>query len=79
MIKYSLVEGNVSLSVGIKSSETQARPCGTLFRLHEDPGGELSDPSQAGCLPVHHHASHHNNNGLNLRTCKPVPIEWCPL
>jgi hypothetical protein len=26
------------------------------------------------CLPAHCHASHHDNSGLNLRTCEPAPI-----
>jgi hypothetical protein len=40
-----------------------------LFLLpagHADPDGKLSATSLAPSLPAHHHASHHDYNGLNL-------------
>jgi hypothetical protein len=38
---------------------------------------ELS-ASPMPCLPGHCHASHHDDDGLIFRTCKPAPIK-CPL
>ena len=37
--------------------------------------GELSAPSPAPCLPVCHHAPHHEENRLKLWNCKPAPIK----
>ena len=60
-----LVGGSVSLEVDFEVSKAQARPSGSLS-LPVDPGVELSAPSPAPCLPAGHHASHHDDNGLNL-------------
>ena len=38
---------------------------------------ELSAPPLAPCLPGYCHASHLDDNGLNLCTCKPDPIKCC--
>jgi hypothetical protein len=37
-----------------------------LFLLPANPDVELSASSPSSCLPVHHCASHHDDNGLNL-------------
>jgi hypothetical protein len=45
--------------------------CGMLFLLPVDPDVELSATSPALCLSACHacrHASHHDDNGLNLLT-----------
>lgn len=46
-----------------------------LFLLPSDQDGELSAPSLAPCLPACHHVSCHNDNGLNLWSCKLLSIE----
>ena len=45
-----------------------------VFCLPSEQCVELSAPP-APCLPGHCHASHQDDNGLNLRTCKPAPNE----
>ena len=60
------VGGSVSLRVGFEFSDDQARPNVTLFLLPDDPDIKLPATSLAPCLPACHHASCHDNNGLNL-------------
>ena len=38
----------------------------SLFLLPANPDEELSDTCPASCLSAYHHASYHDNNGLNL-------------
>jgi hypothetical protein len=46
------------------------KPCQwhTLFLLPVDPDAELSATSPVPCLPVCHHASHHDDDGASLWT-----------
>jgi hypothetical protein len=43
--------------------------------LPSDEDVELSVP----CLPGHCNTSSYGDTGLNLGTCKPSPIKYCPL
>ena len=53
--------------VGFEVSDAQARPSVPLFFLSTaDWDVELSAISSAPCLSVCHHASCHDDNGLNL-------------
>lgn len=54
----------VSLGVGFRVSNAQARCSVSLFLLSADLDSELSATFTAHCLPACHHASH--NNELNL-------------
>jgi len=45
--------------------------------LPVDQDAELSVLSPAPCLPRCCHASCHDDNGLNIRNCKPVPVKCC--
>ena len=56
----------VSVGMVFEVSNAQARPLVTLFLLPADLDVELSDTSPAPSLLAYHHASHHDNNGLNL-------------
>jgi hypothetical protein len=56
----------VSLGMGLDGSEAQAWPNVTLFLRPADPDEELSASSMGPCLPVCHHASLHDSNGLNF-------------
>jgi hypothetical protein len=47
---------------GFEVSEAQARPKASLL----PPVIKLLAPFPVPCLPACHHASHHDNNGLNL-------------
>jgi hypothetical protein len=42
-------------------------------------GSRCSPLLPALCLPGHCHVSCHDDNGLNLWTCKPALIKCCPL
>ena len=46
---------------------------------YQDQDVELSAPSPAPCLLACCHASHHDENGLNLWNFKPSPTECLPL
>jgi hypothetical protein len=53
--------------VGFEVSEAEARSVShSLFLLSDDLDVELSAPSPALSLPVYHHASLHDDNGLNF-------------
>jgi hypothetical protein len=54
----------VLLAMGFEVSKVPARPRVSLFLLPVDLDVELS-ASSTSCLPVCHHASHHDDNGLN--------------
>ena len=56
----------MSLGVGFKDSDAQAKPGVALFQLPADPDVELSATSPVPCLTAHHHASHHEDNRLNI-------------
>jgi hypothetical protein len=63
--------GRKCVTVGWALRFQKVKPClvaHSLFLLLANPGVELSAPSSALCLPVGGHASHHDNNGLNLST-----------
>jgi hypothetical protein len=49
----------------VEVSKAQARSSFSLFLLLADPDKELSAISSASRLPTCHHASHHDDNGLN--------------
>jgi hypothetical protein len=54
----------VSLGVCLRGLRSSGSHC--LFLLPMDPDGDLLVISPAPCLPVCHHASHHDSNELNL-------------
>lgn len=64
--RCGLVEGNMSLEVGLEVSSAlgSRRPVSQSLLAH--PNVELSVASPAPCLPVCCHASHRDDNGLNL-------------
>jgi hypothetical protein len=74
-VKCDLVGRSMSLEAGFEVSDAQAMPSVTLFLLPANPDVELSATCVAPCLPVCYHASCHDNNGLNLWTCRPAPIK----
>lgn len=43
--------------------------------LFMDPDVEFSASLPAWCLPKNFHTFHHDDNGLHMLTCKPVPIK----
>lgn len=49
----------------LRFQKPKTRSSGSLFLLPEDQDAELLAPSPAPCLPVHSHASYHDDNGLN--------------
>ena len=60
---------------GFEVSEAQVWPVWhSLFLLPANPDVELVATSPAPCLPACCHASHHDDNGLNL--CK-TPLMKC--
>jgi hypothetical protein len=79
-----LLGGGVSQGVGFEVSRAQAQPSCFLFLLPAGPDPELSTlPQQlarlcAAVLPAMMccRAPCHDDNGLNLRNCKPAPIKW---
>jgi hypothetical protein len=53
--------------------------CDTVFSsLPVDQDIELS-ALPVPCLPGCCHASHHDDNGLNLQNCRTAPVKWFPL
>jgi hypothetical protein len=64
----------MSLGVGFGVSNALVGPSVVPSRLLMDLEVELSATSLAPCLPMCYRASHHDDNGLNLRTSKPAPI-----
>jgi hypothetical protein len=52
----------VSLGVGDFTCSSKAQ-CSIIFLLPDDLDVELSAASPAPCLPVHHHAFCHGDNG----------------
>ena len=67
---------SVSLGVGgnlrlLCSSSSQWGKRGSVFSWFPLEDLELSAPSSAPCFPRCYHASHHDDNGMNLWTCKP--------
>uniref|UniRef100_A0A8C6GL42 Uncharacterized protein n=1 Tax=Mus spicilegus TaxID=10103 RepID=A0A8C6GL42_MUSSI len=48
--------------------------CLSLFLLPEELDVELANCSPAPCLPVCHHESNHDDNGLNLCNCKQALV-----
>jgi hypothetical protein len=68
--------GGVSVGAGFDVSYAQATPSVAHSLLIPE---ELSAQSVClSCLPGCCHASYHDDNGLNLRTCKPAPIKCFP-
>jgi hypothetical protein len=63
--RCGLVGRSVSQRVASEISETQARPSVTLFLLSADPDVELLANFPVPCLLTYHHASYHDDNGLN--------------
>jgi hypothetical protein len=66
--RHGSVGGSVSLSVSFEVWETQDRLSGSSWRQPTDLDVEFLAPSPASCLPACWHASHHDDNGLNLWT-----------
>jgi hypothetical protein len=59
----------VLLGLDFEVSNAQARPHSvTLFLLPDNPDVELLALSKTSCVLVCHHASHHDEHGLNLQT-----------
>ena len=58
-------------------SHAQAMPMvvQSLLMLSTDQDVELLAPPPPACLPSCCHASHHENNVLNVRSCKPASIK----
>ena len=57
----------MSLGVGFEVSEVQARASvSQSLPAAAGPDVELSATSPAPCLPACHHASYHDDNGVNL-------------
>ena len=58
----------MSLGVGFEVSDAQAMPSAahSPLLLPEEPYIELSATSPAPCLPACHHASHNEDNEINL-------------
>jgi hypothetical protein len=67
----------VSVEVDFRVLNSQARLSVSLFLLPADSDVELSTFS-APCLPECHHVLYHDENELNLWTCKSVPIKCFP-
>ena len=61
-----LVGGSVSMVEECEALKAYAKPRVSLFFLPIDQVGELSALSPAPCLPSCCHASHHDDNRLNL-------------
>ena len=62
-----LLGGSVSLGQALMSQKLKpGLVAHCLFMLSQDPDIELSATSPAPCLPACHHASHHDDNGLDL-------------
>ena len=71
-----LLEDVGHLGAGSELSYAQAMPIVThSLLLPANQNIELLAP----CLTVCCHASHHDDNGLNLSNCKPVPVKCFPL
>ena len=68
----------MSLCMGFEVSEAQVRPsvARILFLLPADSDVELSATSPAPCLPVCHHAFHHDNNELSLWTVRQPQLNF---
>ena len=62
---------SLSLEVGFEVSDAQARPSVTLFYFCWSRWRNLSyfSSTMSACMP---YASHHDDTGLNLWTCKPA-------
>ena len=67
----------MSLGVGLKVSNVQARPSVLFFLLLAQPDVERSATAPASCLSVCCCASCHANKGLNL--CESIPVTCFPL
>lgn len=79
MRKCCLIGRRMSLGVGFKVSDAQARPNVTLSLLFPaSTDTELLANSPALCLPVCHHASWTDKNGLNPN-CKPTSVKCFPV
>ena len=82
---YGLSLGNVSLcrwALWAPSAQTLLSAEETLLLAASErvsPDVEFSAPSPAPFLHGCCCAFHHDNNGLNLGNCKPVPVKCCPL
>ena len=74
----ALLEEVCHCGCGCWDSRVQAPPSKVICWWPSDQVVELS-ASPAPHLPGCCHVSCHDNNGLNLWTCKPVPIRCCPL
>lgn len=77
----------MSLRVGFRISNPQARPTGSSLPAAYDPSidrsigwdEELLAASPVQCLPALHHPIHHDENGLNLSHHKATLTKCFPL
>lgn len=69
------VGGSISLGMGFRISNVQARPNVLLFLLSTDLDIKFSVTTPSRFLPVCHHASCHAKNELNLWNCKRTLVK----
>lgn len=70
-VKYVAVEADFE---GFYAQAMLSVARGLLVFVDQDI--EFSASWPASCLPRHSHTFHHDDNGLHMLSCKPVPIKY---